>query len=322
MDFTIKRYSHLLQSLLARGFLFVRVNEYVKTTQSINFSKTTATQLTKNTRENADERITIAKRVILRHDVDARPHNALNIAQLEHSLGIKGSYYFRMVPECFDTEIIRRIASMGHEIGYHYETLVTVMDEGKKGLGDFGTKKRRENDTERLRGKKTMRLKDKKAEIQGEWNKIVNSAYALFVENLSKLRETVPVTTICMHGSPLSYYDNRAIWEKYDYHDLGIICDPYFDLDFSKIAYFTDTGRRWNGSEVSIRDKVDSPFRFNLKTTNDLISAIPQFPDTIMLTIHPQRWNDQWGPWAQELIWQNFKNPLKQILIKWRREPK
>ena len=37
-----------------------------------------------------------------------------------------------------------------------------------------------------------------------------------------------------MHGSPLSKWDSRAIWEKYDYRALGITAEPYFDIDFNK----------------------------------------------------------------------------------------
>jgi len=59
-----------------------------------------------------------------------------------------------------------------------------------------------------------------------------------------------------MHGSPRSPYDNNEVWKKYDYRELGIIAEPYFDLDFSKVLYLTDTGRRWDGEGVSIRDKI------------------------------------------------------------------
>jgi len=58
-----------------------------------------------------------------------------------------------------------------------------------------------------------------------------------------------------MHGSPLSKYDNRDIWGKYNYKSLGITAEPYFDLDFNDVFYITDTGRKWDGASVSIRDK-------------------------------------------------------------------
>lgn len=61
--------------------------------------------------------------IILRHDVDRLPGNALKTARLEHELGIPASYYFRAVPESWDEAIIRKIAGLGHEIGYHYKNL-------------------------------------------------------------------------------------------------------------------------------------------------------------------------------------------------------
>ena len=178
-----------------------------------------------------------------------------------------------------------------------------------RGRRDEGTKRRREEGMRGRRDERTERRRD-------EGTKRMKSAYELFVENLCKFREIVPVTTICMHGSPLSRYDNREIWQKYDYRDLGIIGDAYLDIDFNRVAYFTDTGRRWNGAEVSIRDKVSGPFQFNLKTTEELIRAIPQFPDQVMITVHPQRWNDAFLPWAGELLLQNAKNIIKRILVK------
>lgn len=63
------------------------------------------------------------KFVILRHDVDRKPGNALVIAKTEKEADIKASYYFRIVKESYDENIIKIIADMGHEIGYHYEDL-------------------------------------------------------------------------------------------------------------------------------------------------------------------------------------------------------
>jgi len=287
MDFTVKRYSQLLHSLLTQGFSFLSVSAYIRLIP--NFQSEIA---------NLQSEIPKAPSslphafVILRHDVDARPQNSLRLARLEHTLGIQGTYYFR-IPHTFQPSIIQEIASLGHEIGYHYETMATIVKEGMRGRRDEETKRRRDGETKRMK-----------------------SAYELFVENLCKFREIVPVTTICMHGSPLSRYDNREIWQKYDYRDLGITGDAYLDIDFNRVAYFTDTGRRWNGAEVSIRDKVSGPFQFNLKTTEELIRAIPQFPDQVMITVHPQRWNDAFLPWAGELLLQNAKNIIKRILVK------
>jgi hypothetical protein len=60
---------------------------------------------------------------------------------------------------------------------------------------------------------------------------------------LEKLREFYPVKTICMHGSPLSKYDNKKIWEKYDYRDYGIIAEPSFgQYSRSRRVFYSNTG--------------------------------------------------------------------------------
>ena len=35
-----------------------------------------------------------------------------------------------------------------------------------------------------------------------------------------------------------------------------------------------------------------------------------------MLNTHPQRWNDRFGPWAKELVWQNVKNVVKRVIVR------
>ncbi len=77
------------------------------------------------------------KYVILRHDVDRKPGNALRMAKLEHELGIQSTYYFRMKPHTFKPDIIRQIADMGHEIGYHYETLDKAKGDPKRAIDIF-----------------------------------------------------------------------------------------------------------------------------------------------------------------------------------------
>lgn len=61
---------------------------------------------------------------ILRHDVDRLPARAVAMARLEADRGVRSSYYFRCSRRGeFPETSVRRIAALGHEIGYHYETL-------------------------------------------------------------------------------------------------------------------------------------------------------------------------------------------------------
>ncbi len=57
------------------------------------------------------------------------------------------------------------------------------------------------------------------------------SAIDDFKMNLEKLRKLVPVSTITMHGSPTSKHDSRDLWKNFNYKDLGLIGEPYFDMD-------------------------------------------------------------------------------------------
>jgi hypothetical protein len=101
----------------------------------------------------------------------------------------------------------------------------------------------------------------------------------------------------------------------YDYRNDGILGEPYYDIDFNHVGYLTDTGRRWNGSSVSVRDKVESRYEFNFRTTDQIIANIHQLPDQMMFTFHPQRWTDQPFPWIVELLAQNAKNMIKKAVL-------
>jgi len=145
-----------------------------------------------------------------------------------------------------------------------------------------------------------------------------DKAYEQFLVNLEKIRAYYPVKTICMHGSPLSRWDNRLIWDKFDYKKSGILAEPYFDTDFSKVYYLTDTSRMWNGSGYSVRDKVRSSFQITVRSTKDLIQKLDQdaLPSQVMQNIHPQRWTDDLLPWTKELVFQNAKNVVKRVITR------
>lgn len=218
--------------------------------------------------------------VILRHDVDLKPLNSHGVAKDEEKIGAKATYYFRAVPESWDAEIIQAIHQWGHEIGYHYESLTTCKGDVQKAFEDLA-------------------------------------------KNLERLRKLVPVSTICMHGSPRSPYDSRDIWKHYDFRKLGIVGEPYLSTDFSQVLYLTDTGRRWDGYKASVRDKIEG-FQegWNAKgwifhSTDDIIKALQEnrLPDQLMITTHPQRWNDFGIGWIKEFVLQNIKNVIK-ILLK------
>lgn len=157
----------------------------------------------------------------------------------------------------------------------------------------------------------------------------IEAAYRDFCDNLAKLRQLVPVNTICMHGSPRSPYDSRDIWKHYDYHQLGIEYEPYFDTDFSHTLYITDTGRRWDGYHVSVRDKIPQYQELWEKqglvfhTTDDIIaqlsntaSPLRQLHYGLLITTHPQRWNPLGVRYLMEFGSQMVKNGIKRHLVR------
>ncbi len=75
--------------------------------------------------------------IVLRHDVDRNPGNALRMAEIENAMGIKATYYFRIVKKVYDPSVIKKISSMGHEVGYHYEDLSTLHGDIKEALKSF-----------------------------------------------------------------------------------------------------------------------------------------------------------------------------------------
>jgi hypothetical protein len=61
--------------------------------------------------------------VILRVDVDYREDRAVDLARIAAHHHARGSFYFRCHRGGFVLEAIRQIAALGHEVGYHFETL-------------------------------------------------------------------------------------------------------------------------------------------------------------------------------------------------------
>lgn len=105
-DFTLEKYRALCQAMVESGYRVLTVSAYL---------------------EDPDFSTPV---IILRHDVDRKPHNALKMAHIEKDYSIASAYYFRKRANTFKPDVIRDIANLGHEIGYHYETLV-------KAGGDF-----------------------------------------------------------------------------------------------------------------------------------------------------------------------------------------
>lgn len=231
----------------------------------------------------------------IRHDVDLRPEFSLRVAEKEREVGVKATYYFREMHFESHAEVITKIYAMGHTIGYHYECLTTTNGDREAAYRDFCT-------------------------------------------NLERLRRLAPVTTACAHGSPRSPWNSQDIFKstsqqvdesksRYDIHSLGIDYEPMMDTDFSRTLYLTDTGRRWDGYRVSVRDKVpqyqEQWEREGLvfHSTNDIIHALsdiyhPIHKKSLLINTHPQRWMPFGTRWVAEAALQWGKNIAKSVIVK------
>jgi hypothetical protein len=244
-DFTMAKYEELCRALLAAGYVPATVYEYLTAPPA-------------------------GRTVVLRHDVDRKPENALAMAGLESDLGIHSTYYFRH-PATFVPEVIGRVQALGHEVGYHYEVL---------------------------------------AKARGDYTK----AIGLFDRELAEFREICDVRTVCMHGSPLSRYDNRDLWKEYDFRDYGVLGEAYLSMAGGDLLYLTDTGRNWGGKH-SIRDAMPGAGVAPVETTDELVRWVESSGvEGLYLTVHPERWAVGEGEWAISSLTDFTVNIGKRVL--------
>jgi len=224
-DWTLDKYEELCAAVLAAGYTVRRIDEYLLEP--------------------------VRPCVLLRHDIDRIPGNALAMAELEAQLGIRATYYVRKVPSAYDDGLVSRLDSLGHEVGYHYEVL---------------------------------------SKTKGN----VDAALELFSSELAELRVHAPIRTASSHGSPLSPWDSLDIWHHASPSDFGLLGEAYLQIDYSDVAYYTDTGRSWFAEGTNLRDRVESKDLEleTVRTTDELVAIVEakRYP-AICIQTHPERWN-------------------------------
>ena len=253
LDFTFAKFRELCDALSSSGYELLTIRDYLQG-------------------NNERERF-----IILRHDIDVKPERGLKMAEIEKEHGIRSTYYIRMTEEVFKPIIIRKIAELGHEIGYHYETL-------DKAKGDE------------------------------------DNAVKIFKQELDKLREVCNVDTICAHGNSLTSWDNRNLWNNYNFKDYDIIGEAYLSINFDNILYLSDTGRNW-GNRYKVKDIVYNSYNnvlSGIKSTDDVIELLKQKKVNQMCILSHASWVDGFGVWMKELVWKKIKNAGKRGIIYYR----
>lgn len=96
-------YADFLDAATARGFSFVRFQDFLPGAPALP-----------------------RRYIALRHDIDFAPRYSLEMAELEHAAGIKSTFFVLVDGQFYNplgSEVvrqIRRIHSLGHEIGLHF----------------------------------------------------------------------------------------------------------------------------------------------------------------------------------------------------------
>lgn len=297
MDFTFSAYELLLKSLFNAGFSFLTYGKFLNDRYNVIYPSD--------------------KIAILRHDVEDKYINALKIAAIEHNYGIQGSYYFRIYLNRKNHQsIIQSIAALGHEIGYHYDDLSFCKGDVYKAVERFviNIKYLRQFgpvETITMEGAPLSQYDNKNL-----WKTPLTSELVQIIQKQVDFPNG---------GFPLKSANQNGIKKNgvLHYSLFGIKGEPYFDLDYNSFYYITDTGRRWDGFKYSVRDKMPGYHKWIEQghiyhSTHDIIKAVQEkrFPNKVMITIHPQRWNDKPFPWFKEWVGQNFKNVFKFALNK------
>lgn len=98
-QFTYTRYQQLLKDLINAGFSFTTYGNSIEPSE-----------------------------VLLRHDIDLSVERAVQMAEIEASVGVRSTYFFLLTSRLYNVlndqtrKKIDRIQSLGHDIGLHFST--------------------------------------------------------------------------------------------------------------------------------------------------------------------------------------------------------
>ena len=265
MNFSLKTYNRLLEALKAQRYDFLTFSQYVR--------KRSAGELLPE------------KLVILRHDVDKRAKNSTDISNIEYSQRIKATYFYRAWILNEPAELLK-VKELGHEIGYHYEDLVTAHGDASLGIEYFE------------QNLKSLRLLASVTTICMHGSP--KSKY-----DSKDLWKTADYHRFGIEGEP--YFD-MDLEDVCYLTDTGGCWDGYRFSVRDKMP--PKYQRQWEANG------------WKYHTTEALIRAVEAgtFPPHAMLTTHPERWTDNVPLLCWNQAVQTAKNLIKYLLIRLRKQ--
>ena len=214
---------------------------------------------------------------LLKHDVDRRPYHALRMAVIEQGLGLRSTYYFRVKRHTFLPDVIRQIQELGHEIGFHYESLSD--------------------------------LKGNLAAAETEFERSLTK-----LRSVAPIRT---VAFHGRPFSPYNNRDLiRLMQQNGRFSDLGLLGDATENIDYTDILYINDTGRNWYSSRSNVRDRVDSNLNCSFADGREVLNYFRNAPHRkVIFQIHPERWSHNIADWLLQWMLDTATNCAKSILL-------
>ena len=254
LDFTLSKYKELCDAIINSEFVPLTVERYIMEP-------------------------TPSKFIILRHDVDKKPENALKMAKIENEYSMLATYYFRAIKKVFKPDIIKEIAGLGHEIGYHYEVLVKAKGDKKKAIEIF---KRELKDFREIRDIKTICMHGNSL---SRWdNRDIWKEY--------------------------DFKDFGIIGEAYlsiDFNDVMYMSDSGGCWD----------NKRFRIKDAVDSNSVQSLKIRNTNDVIELVKN--EGAEKMCILAHPDRWNDSFSSWIYELVTKKIRNVGKAGIVWYRR---
>ena len=216
---------------------------------------------------------------LIRHDVDRRPKKALQMARLENQMGIRATYYFRAKKHVFKPDIIQEISNLGHEVGYHYESLSDTRGNLPRALEDF----------------------------------------KFHLERFKKIVPVKTVSMHGRPLMPYDNRDlwRNAENREHLVEEHSIYGEVYLDIDYRGVAYLNDTGRNWTSDRANIRDQTKYGIRLSFNSGAEALNHLTTTPDPKMVfQVHPERWAGNMMDYHFSLCFDTLANLAKYVVKK------
>lgn len=215
------------------------------------------------------------------HDVDAHPFRSVRIAKMEKAMGITSTYYFRVHEGKCAEQHIRAITALGHNIGYHYESLARCHGNMQAAYDDFC---RNLEALRRIAPVTNIRMHGSplsKYNSLALWEKYDYRTLGITCEPFLDID----------YSQTLYLSDTGRMWdgEKYSVRDYI----PHYS------ERWREQGQTFHSTDeiIAALTNCNHPIHTNFKS--------------IYIVTHPQRWLPIGLLWMNEFVGQNIKNIVK-----------